>query len=233
MKSFLVKTVLILATLSMSAHAALIETDWKSSGDKQATLDTDTGIEWLDLAYTAKIPLDSLMYRMQGGDLTGWRFATEAEVGALIIHYNPAFYGTSISYYTAASGVTNAKLDPWRSLLGQTHDTERASMGVYQRDNGKWGMIGAYRAGLPRFYTMGYESTETLMISNVNSWAGYFLVSDGGVTLSSQNDPTLNLNNPNAPINNVAPPAEAVSTPFLPLALALLGLPALRRRKQN
>jgi len=35
---------------------------------------------------------------------------------------------------------------------------------------------------------------------------GVLLVSDGGVTLSSINDPSLNIQNPQAPINQVSAP---------------------------
>ncbi|BCV27700.1 hypothetical protein [Shewanella algae] len=44
----------ILATglISAQANAAFVETDWKAQGDGLATLDTDTGIEWLDVSET-------------------------------------------------------------------------------------------------------------------------------------------------------------------------------------
>jgi hypothetical protein len=49
------KTTFIAVALLLSAtstQAALVETDWTNTGDALATLDTDTGIEWLDLTQT-------------------------------------------------------------------------------------------------------------------------------------------------------------------------------------
>lgn len=238
MNSFVKIAAIVISALTMQANAALVETDWKNSGDKQATLDTATGIEWLDLSLTAKVPLATLLTRMQSGDLVGWRFATESEVGTLNMHYDPSLHSTSLSYLSSTNGLTNAKMDPWRALFGQTHSIEKASIGVYQKDNGQWGMVGAYRPGLLRWYTAGFESSATLMATNVNTWAGYFLVSDGGTTLSSINDPAININNPNAPINTnppVTPPTD-VGAPLAPItmSMALMGILAIRRhRKQH
>lgn len=237
MKSFIKIATFALASVAFYSQAALVETDWKNVGDKQATLDTQTGIEWLDLSLTAKVPLATLLTRMQSGDLVGWRFATESEVGTLNIHYDPSLHSTDLPYLSSTNGVTNAKMDPWRSLFGQTHSTERASIGVYQKDDGQWGMVGAYRPGLLRWYTAGFESNATLMTTNVNTWAGYFLVSDGGVTLSSINDPMINVNNPNAPVNNqpVTPTPTDVSAPWAPATatLSLLALLAVRRANKS
>lgn len=49
---------------------------------------------------------------------------------------------------------------------------------------------------------------------------GVYLVSDGGTTLSSRLDPTLNIENPNAPVN----------VPLIGSAIALLGLFGVRRK---
>lgn len=42
-----------LFSVSFCAQAELIPTDWRVANDKQATLDTTTGLEWLDLTLTA------------------------------------------------------------------------------------------------------------------------------------------------------------------------------------
>lgn len=58
---------------------------------------------------------------------------------------------------------------------------------------------------------------------NGDSYLGYFLVSDGGVTLSSIQDPTLNANNANSPYN---------VSESLGMASFLLGGLAFARRKK-
>jgi hypothetical protein len=61
-----------------------------------------------------------------------------------------------------------------------------------------------------------------------NYQVGMFMVSDGGTTLSSQQDPAINANNPAAPINNVS--AANPATLSL-LGLSLMGLSFRRRAK--
>lgn len=238
---FLASVLLVSAcTVSMSAQAALIATDWKLAGDAQATLDTQTGLEWLDLSLTAKVPLSELKTRLASGDLKGWRFPTEAEVVNLHLNYDPSLYSTSKAYLTSADGLTNADMDPWRALFGKTHSLENASMGVFQKTNGTWGAFGAYRPGLLRWYTMGYVASLSL----VDTWAGYFLVSDGGLTMSSLNDPMLNVNNPNAPVNNQTEPTPGptpdpapavVSAPVTPAVVLAFGFLCVlvRRMRKN
>lgn len=43
---------LILGLMSIQSHAALQSVNWKVAGDNKATLDTNTGIEWLDITET-------------------------------------------------------------------------------------------------------------------------------------------------------------------------------------
>lgn len=220
--SFISALVLTLSALSMQVNASLIPTDWKNAGDALATLDTETGLEWLDLSLTAKNSLETLANRLTS-DLAGWRMATQTEVNQLHLSYSTDLYSTTTKYFNT----TNSQLNPWRSLFGVT-GSENASQGVYLRDNGNWGAIGAYRSGLPRWSTMGYSMTLAEMKYSINVWSGYFLVSDGGTTLSSQLNPTLNANNPNAPVNQ-SPSDVSIHASFGLLGLLLMTL-GFRRR---
>jgi hypothetical protein len=66
------------------ASAALIEVDLFTQGDKLLTLDTSTGLEWLDLTATEDESYNSIIGGF-GGFITseGFRYATEAEIAAL------------------------------------------------------------------------------------------------------------------------------------------------------
>jgi hypothetical protein len=66
------------------ASAALIEVDLFTQGDKLLTLDTSTGLEWLDLTVTENESYNSIIGGF-GGFITGegFRYATEAEIAAL------------------------------------------------------------------------------------------------------------------------------------------------------
>lgn len=69
----------IFALSSISANAALVATDWLADNDSKATLDTDTGIEWLKLDNT---DYKSIMQVQSDLDTTyqGWRLPNESEV---------------------------------------------------------------------------------------------------------------------------------------------------------
>jgi hypothetical protein len=63
----------------------------------------------------------------------------------------------------------------------------------------------------------------------LNNSYGYFIVSDRGYSLSSINNPALNINNPMSPINNVVDVPE-------PSTIGLFGLASiflLRLKKKN
>jgi len=62
-----------IAVFSSVSQAEIVDTDWKSEGDALAFVDTDTGIEWLKLDYTAGMTIE------EGLSIDGWRLATASE----------------------------------------------------------------------------------------------------------------------------------------------------------
>ena len=72
------------------------------------------------------------------------------------------------------------------------------------------------------------DVTSNTLVSSF-SGSGAFLVSDGGTTLSSINNPALNGNNPNAPVNNQ--PVTDVPAPFgVAMFVAFLAVTLCRKR---
>jgi hypothetical protein len=108
-KSRLLDIVLVTATLLLSNYssAAIISTDWQVEGDGLITHDTDTGLEWLDLTFTANLSYNFVDTQLNvGGLLEGFRYATSAEVFDLLAEWDIVFPSTSL-------GITNtAGLDP-------------------------------------------------------------------------------------------------------------------------
>ena len=91
MKLSLFKRAMLPACLlfSLSAQAELVSADWLNSGDSLSTIDTISGLTWLDLTITQGQSYDSVVVRL-GTDLSDWRLATAAEVYALIDNTYPA-----------------------------------------------------------------------------------------------------------------------------------------------
>lgn len=79
-KKLLVVATLAAGLISTQASAAFVATDWKSTGDKLATLDTETGLEWLDIYQTYGYTIKSMKTALLNGHFHGWRLATYEEV---------------------------------------------------------------------------------------------------------------------------------------------------------
>ena len=239
------KTLVLLSSLLLTnvAQADLVTGDWISEGDSQVTIDTDTGVEWLKLNNTSGMSVNQVIAELgSDGDFEGWRLPTESEVQTLIETVLPQLSWNGIGESTVySSGAYRGYADIFRSWLGTSSyvfsgdgSANRRywySYGNYVDSNGQVKLTGTYRY---QKYTWGkYDHSATMhdnyypqdfTMDSTNSTRGVFLVSDGGVTLSSINDPMLNVNNPNSPAK--------VSTPFAFGLTMLIGMAAIRRRKK-
>ena len=75
----------VLIIISTVTNAALFEVDWKTPGDKLLTLDTDTGIEWLDLTETTGYSYKAISSELVfGGLYDGFMYANRSDVYQLI-----------------------------------------------------------------------------------------------------------------------------------------------------
>ncbi|MFQ3188929.1 MAG: hypothetical protein ACI936_000049 [Paraglaciecola sp.] len=216
---------------SMSASAQLIPTDWKSTGDKLATLDESTGIEWLDLTQTVNMSIDTAENHLSGR-FEGWRLPTRSEVTQLMVNAFPsqAAFVQGAGNLGVTNRTTDNEADNFRLLLGTTHSNSNGEYthGIFKNDPG--GQYSVLKSGAYDKRDNNYVSlSSNTNIINDTSWSassyGVYLVSDGGTTQSSLNDPSLNANNANAP-SSVPLPATAAL-----LGLGLLGFGA--RRKKN
>lgn len=206
-KKTVLASVLLLSLASLSAQAAFVETDWKNTNDKLATLDTTTGLEWLDLTQTGgksinevKLQLDTLY--------AGWRMPTYAEMQTLAMNLFPVITNPEANYHGV--GVSQQDIGT-HTLFGR--NVQPYTYGLYER-NGSSNIL-ATRDDYNWVY-FNYQWANNLDFKRV--YEGVYLVSDGGTTLSSINNPQLNINNPNAPVNQVVADVSA------PLALGTLGL---------
>lgn len=232
----------VLLGASFSSSASFVHTDYLVEGDQKASLDTSTGIEWLKLPNTSGMSLDEIMQATsRNGELRGWRLPSDEEVTDLMSKLYRNDYRNNGPYFSVGS--TRFEKDiiqnyDWYRYMGTNH---RYS---YTYDKSKPRAYKSYTYGLTvsdgdslkrygyyteeRYY-YGSDLTFAASISYDYSQApgindSYFLVSDGGVTLSSKGNPDLNQNNPDAPVNDV--PVGVLFSGF-----SLLGLGLLQRRR--
>lgn len=258
MKNTIFTLAFFAVSLSTSAHAAMQKGDWISSGDNKVAVDTDTGLEWLTLDNTKGKSISEVVSQLgAGGQYAGWRLPTESEVfeltkkmyGSMIGHINTdTSYNSDIVWAWKGDGRQQALFN-YFDLMGLTKYVQGRdqyganysywSYGIHLNDNPGTGnqssevlFSGAYsfRSINSRDHFYAYTglsgSTYTKDFKDLNT--GVYLVSDGGLTLSSKLDPTLNIKNPQAPINQAAP--VSVSMSFGGLLLFLLPLSRLFRK---
>lgn len=251
LSKFMAGSVIFAALFSSTAHADFVNIDWKEAGDQRAVVDTETGIEWLKLAESYNESASGALAQTGSGQkYEGWRLATESEVLNMMLTLLDV---TEEQLESASQGlVTNNVygvrrddyLDDftlWENALG-SYAVMNASQyikeaylgyGVYLSDDGNEVMSG-------RLYHVNddsggsssaedvYRQKTTVVYKNEGQSPspviGVFLVNDGGVTLSSIQDPSINANNPNAPTSVSL--GGGVSALIL-----MLGAARLRRRR--
>lgn len=168
-----------------SANAELVETDWLADSDGLATLDTNSGLEWLDLTLTDGMSINQVSLELgDGGQYEGWRLATASEVHDLMRNYFGVEYIEGEGQKTYSRYASGEQIDDWQYHFGIT-GAEGRSMGRYDNGEGQSVMAGTRNSGTT------YIDYNRGTLDNDKDYDGVFLVSEGGLTLSSQLDPTL------------------------------------------
>lgn len=77
----LIMNILLLTSISLPAHAVLIEVDWQLANDTSLTYDTATGLEWLDVTETAGLSYNQVSAELgAGGAYEGFVFASQQQI---------------------------------------------------------------------------------------------------------------------------------------------------------
>tara|TARA_Y100001973_G_C5196080_1_gene334352 strand:+ start:2176 stop:2871 length:696 start_codon:yes stop_codon:yes gene_type:complete len=215
-----------LLSLTQAAQAELIHSDYKSDGDELASLDVSTGIEWLKLSESNNMSITDAKNASNGGSLDGWRLPTDNELKGLlsdvfagVINFREGVTQYAINYSTYEDAVNT-----WLDFIGvaRTDGTKFWAFGFAEDDSGKVDLNGVYVNGNTAYVYLDFE--HALYNDTFKSdGQSVFLVSDGGLTKSSIEDPSRNANNPEAPVN--------VSSPFALASLMLLPFALTRRKK--
>lgn len=228
-KSFVFSAALMATMTSFTSNAGIISTDWHSEGDSLSSLHQETGVEWLDLTVTKGKSISYVLEQTgKGGIYEGWRLPTLNEIATLFSYaFNKEF-----TKYDSESITTN-QFNSFSSLFGVTHSYYNNNRSWNYQING-WtyedGVL--YQTVVNNGYSSKYAQVSTgtggSSIETVSGGRGVWLVNDGGVTLSSINNPSLNINNENAPING-GYASVPVSGTFSLLAFSLI---CIRARKK-
>jgi hypothetical protein len=217
--------IISLLFINTSAHAGFVDTDWNTTGDAKATLHEETGLEWLKFDNTNNSSVNQVIALL---DTTydGWRLPTMNEVNALADAITGTTAVTSGEYI-----VPSHYPQLWFNAMGisaayNTNNISSYGFHIDENDNTVKSSGSAYYGSTSKVVRNG-DGNVGFTLDSVYFHVGVFLVSDGGTTLSSQLDPSLNANNANSP-------AADVSTPGLMglFGLSLIGL-AYRRKSHQ
>jgi MYXO-CTERM domain-containing protein len=210
----------------------LVESDWQNTGDALATLDTDTGIEWLDLTQTDGMSINQAeTSTVSGGTFEGWIFPTSAEVTQMIVNAFPSQASKAqagVDFVITNTTIDN-EADAFRALFGRTNYNTGYfhTLGILKGEASQTGDViysGSDDKRNSEFVRISLNKYISNLYSYKNTTFGVYLVSDGGTTLSSQMDPSINANNVNAPAADVSAPALLGL-----MGLGLFGFAARRR----
>ena len=173
------------ATESPYTEKETVLVDWKTSGDSQVVLDTSTGLEWLNIANTRDMSV-AQVESLLDTTFSGWRLPTRAEVLAFM-QINFPTRGFTDTPKNVLAGGTDAKT--YGDKIGYTYNTER-SYGMYRSNAGSNDIVmSGVRVGYYIYHLLPESSEDTYK----HSTEGVFLVSEGGASFSSLENPAINI----------------------------------------
>jgi hypothetical protein len=229
LKAIIVAATMLLSTTSV--QAGFVESDWKNPGDALATLDTDTGIEWLDLTQTNRMSINQVeSLTGAGSTFDGWRLPSRAEVTQMMVNAFPSIASKvqGSGKFSVTNSTTLSESNEFQNVFGKKYASPyQWSFGFFKNDSGEGSSV--LRSGAVNIRTSGSSPIQS-NASTLESYAdnsayhGVYLVSDGGTTQSSQLDPSINSNNVNYVAANVSAPALLSL-----MGLGLFGFAARRR----
>lgn len=201
-----------LTIASINANAELIKTDWKTDSDSMAVVDTTSGKEWLNFSATRGLSIAQVQAQLDT-TFAGWRLPTRSEIEALMGEVYPDVDMHDLSSQYANIGDLALFSNTFGGGIGIKYN-----YGMYLNDEmdtsggGLVRMVGTHTS-LSRLY-YNYDRSNTTTYSQSNT--AVYLISDGGTTLTSKNDPSIN-------VPDIVAPSDETSVP-VPASLGLLGL---------
>jgi len=194
-----------LLSASLGSQAAIISVDWKVAGDNRAFIETTSGTEWLNVNETQGLSVNTVSGEFGANGLyEGFRVATASEMQPLfdlflgsapnlVSEPNPDY--TNILSYTNEGMAIMADI---RGVIGETNANVNSAVtvGMYFDDAGTGSssvrmthFIESFSSDAGRLiYDRTFSSLDN---GYTGSSVGVFLISDGGNTFSTINNPGL------------------------------------------
>ena len=136
-----------LVATSSNSNAGIMTGDYENAGDGLITIDSDTGLEWLNWTVTTNLSYNDMLTELgAGGSYEGWRHATREEVRIVANNIDqsliadplaPIYYhvrqdaGAAVNNINSYLGFTNPVSPTNKFSLALTSDTyTRASDGA-------------------------------------------------------------------------------------------------------
>jgi len=213
----------VIAGASLGVNAEVIKTDFSILGDNLVSTDLETGIEWLSLTENANASITNVE-ALLSSTYAGWRLPTRNEVNVMFSHLTGYdFVGNATHTFGGYNYSTKPSAYNVFDKLGALN--ANYTRGLYRDTDGTVMMSGAYIKNSSN--TLNYMFDDHTSPTYTDDFAAVdhsvFLVSDGGSTISSINNPDLNINNINNSVEDVS-----LSTAGFFLALGVFGF---RRRR--
>jgi hypothetical protein len=229
--------------ISPLASADFVSADLYSVGDKLATIDTDTGLEWLKLTATDNMSIRQVATLLET-DYVGFRLAYRSEVTNMVERLIPTTFNDGYTYKNWSSKQAGI-YGPFATMFGWNYASVKTSYpakydyrswGLYLNDNtevslpsSEWDvlMTGVRYTNLPKpgqsasrvydtyVYKDQYSTSYSMDYTSIDR--GVFLVSDQAVTLTAQDNPGLVINSDNARQASDVPVPSIVSLALFPL----------------
>ena len=240
----MIKNTIVAATLFVGsinlANAELMNLNYIGGNDQQITLDTGTGIEWLKLTVTKGMSINDVQSKLGAGEqFEGWQIPTYSQVMTFVENGLPnAAYieGGSVSLTDSNSSMSVInEVSDFAGYIGKTDYYSPQSVfkayGYHLSEDGesaKYTRIDNYTSSTysyKKVMRVGYGSATK---NRSSTQYGVYLISYGGASLASINNPSINFDQDGNPAGEVS--SVPLSGSVFSLALIMV---AFRIRKKT
>ncbi len=170
--------------------------DWKAEGDNLVILDASTGLEWLKLTETDGKSIAAVKSELSTTYL-GWRQPTEYEVNNMMLNYFSTHNETEGTEITIKTTENDPLLLNFVNIFGNLYSEGSIpySLGFYEAAGTfKVKQTGVDIHGSPLEGYIYHSRSYGFDINTVsNHVSGVWLVNEGGVSLFSLNNPSINI----------------------------------------